>query len=40
MTHLLCLVLVVISELAVVMTRAGGFDGQSRTGSLRPASGR
>jgi len=28
-----------VVELAVVMTRAGGFDEQSRTGSLRPASG-
>src|SRR5262249_27409469 len=30
---------VVMCELAVVLTRAGGLDEQSRTGSLRPASG-
>jgi hypothetical protein len=29
----------VVCELAVVMARAGGFDEQSRTRSLRPASG-
>jgi len=26
-----------MSELAVVMTRADGFDGQLKTGSIRPA---
>jgi hypothetical protein len=38
MTHLL-LICVGVVELAVVLTRAGGFDEQSRTGSLRPANG-